>query len=104
MDLPTSVEECIASGIAKKIEGVEQTCADLDCQSTTDTAWLQNSTVIVMQEGRMFTRPITMWFPLCTEHSPLQEMPDEPEGEPEDTPLVDPDKQDAVLDRDGVER
>lgn len=91
VDLPfTSVEECIAGGIAKKIEDPNQKCANLECLDEASVAWLWNSTVFVIAGGRMLTRPVTMWFPLCAEHAPLQKEPDEPDGEAEDTPLIVP--------------
>jgi hypothetical protein len=96
VELPfNSVKECIEAGMAKKIETPEGVdlpaeCADLDCHGVTETAWIWNSTVFVITGGRMIARPATMWFPLCAEHAPLQEVPDLPEegeGEQTDTPL-----------------
>lgn len=85
IDLPfTSVKECIEGGIAKEIEAPTVCCADLECVRITDTAWIFQSTTFVISDGRMLSRPVTMWFPLCERHAPLQEVPESTEEETTD--------------------
>jgi len=81
VDLPyTTVEECIEAGVAKEIEGrdakgnlVGAECADLDCHNQTPIAWVWQSQVFKYKEGRLLMLPVTLWFPLCPLHAPLQE-------------------------------
>ena len=85
MDLPyTTVDECIAGEIAKKLPAKVK-CSDVDCTTEADIAWIWNSTVFVIKEGRMFSRPATMWFPMCANHAPIQEVPDD---EPAEAPKL----------------
>lgn len=78
VDLPyTTVEECIAGGVAKEIvKGAEANylkCADVLCLNPTNIAWIWQSQVFKHEEGRLLMLPITLWFPLCPKHAPLQE-------------------------------
>jgi hypothetical protein len=75
----TTVEECIAGGVAKEMfkPGTEEVdylkCADMTCPNPTNIAWIWQSQVFKYQDGRLLMLPITLWFPLCPKHAPLQE-------------------------------
>jgi hypothetical protein len=73
VDFPfTSVEDCIKKGVAKLIEA-DVKCADLDCGFKTPIAWVWQSQVFKFEAGRLLSLPVTLWFPLCPKHAPLQE-------------------------------
>lgn len=81
-DFPyTSVEDCIKGGAAKELlrPGTEEVryekCANADCIVLSNIAWIWQSQIFKFEEGRLLTLPITMWFPLCPNHAPLQEEP-----------------------------
>jgi hypothetical protein len=82
VDFPfTSVEDCIKKGVAKEInlgldsrgEKIGTKCADLDCANGTPIAWVWQSQVFKFEAGRLLALPVTLWFPLCPKHAPLQE-------------------------------
>jgi hypothetical protein len=80
MDLPyTTVEECIKGGVAKELlrlgteEVRHEKCADADCIVLSNIVWIWQSQVFKFRDGRLLMLPITLWFPLCPRHAPLQE-------------------------------
>lgn len=89
IDLPyTTVKECIDGGIARplNVSGLGDNdrtiptvakCADENCGINAAAAWIFNSVTFVFEKGRLFTRPVTLWFPLCPRHAPLQDTPKE---------------------------
>lgn len=75
-DFPYScVEDCIKAGIAKEIPEPGEKCSDLECRVITPIAWIWQSEIFKFEEGRLLRLPITLWFPLCPIHAPLQEGP-----------------------------
>jgi hypothetical protein len=79
-DFPyTSVEECIKDNVAKELlrpgttEVRYEKCADADCIVLSNIAWIWQSQIFKFEAGRLLMLPITLWFPLCPKHAPLQE-------------------------------
>ena len=74
VDFPyTSVEECIKREVAKEIPEPGAKCADIDCKNIAPIAWVWQSQVFKFEGGRLLMLPVTLWFPLCPKHAPLQE-------------------------------
>jgi len=80
VDLPyTTVEECIEAGVAKEMvkpdttEVMYQKCADAACIVLSNIAWIWQNQVFKYKDGRLLMLPVTLWFPLCPLHAPLQE-------------------------------
>lgn len=73
-DFPyTCVEDCIKDGVAKEISEPGMKCADVECVHLTPIAWIWQSQIFKFEAGRLLMLPVTLWFPLCPKHAPLQE-------------------------------